>query len=87
MKEGRHGWQPARVELYKRHLTIRDVAQQIDVPERHLRNALRGTTHPSEEVRTRLAEYLGLPVTDLFNESSLSKAFDPRMTGRPAVTR
>ncbi|MEV0811233.1 helix-turn-helix transcriptional regulator [Micromonospora sp. NPDC050200] len=78
MPRGKYGWQPAKVELFKRRLTIQQVAEEIGVPERHLRNALAGKTYPMPEVRKGLPRLLDVPLGDLFCAEMLEASYDPR---------
>jgi hypothetical protein len=78
MAQGRFGFQPARVELFKQRKSIHAAAAEIGCSPKHLENVVRGRTHPSSLVRILLPEILGVPLEDLFTKDILAKEYDPR---------
>ncbi|WP_431905593.1 hypothetical protein [Micromonospora carbonacea] len=77
MARGNHGWQPAKIELFKQRLSIQQVADEIGVPYEHLKNTLAGRTYPMPEVRRGLPRVLGKPLRDLFCAEMLGASYDP----------
>lgn len=59
--------QPAKGVLAVRRITQRSVASALGCDYRHLSAVLNGERRGSERLKQRLAEYLGRPVTELFD--------------------
>lgn len=75
------GPQPIRAEVHRRGWTYADfIADTLIRPQSHVRHAMNGVCPPSEELRQRAAEMLGLPVTELFTADALAAIRQP---GRP----
>jgi hypothetical protein len=69
--------QPAYYIVKEQGRTFGVVAQAIDVPYMHLRNALYGQVVPSPEVRNRLPKLLGKDVAELFDAAMLAREYRP----------
>jgi DNA-binding XRE family transcriptional regulator len=59
--------QPAKVELVRRGLRQNAVADAIGVPRPTLNQVLNRRLAASQRIKNRLAEYLDLPIEDLFD--------------------
>ncbi|GIJ75994.1 hypothetical protein SAMN05443287_106199 [Micromonospora phaseoli] len=70
------GHQPARLLLRRRGYKLKDLAEQIGVPEMHFRRALAGHIRPRPEIISDLPAVVGLPLTKLFTEVVLAKPYD-----------
>ena len=58
--------QPIKALLVLRGIRQDELAQAVDVSGTWLGRCVNGYSMPSEDLRGRLAEYLGVPATDLF---------------------
>ena len=70
--------QPAYYVVKEQRRSIGVIAQAIDVPYLHLRNALYGASVPSPEVRNRLPKLLGVDITKLFDADTLARQYRPQ---------
>lgn len=73
------GYQPLRDVLKRKGITQVKVAEDLNIPWRHLRNVIIGRTRPKAELRAYLPTYLNTPLEKLFTEEVLQK---PYATGR-----
>lgn len=74
----RQGAQPAYYVVKDQRRSIGVVAQAIDVPYVHLRNALYGHVVPSQAVRDRLPKLLGVRLEELFEPGTLARTYRPQ---------
>lgn len=73
----RQGAQPGYYLIKEQRRSIGVVAQAIDVPYLHLRNALYGHVVPSPGVRERLPKLLGVRLDELFDAATLAREYQP----------
>lgn len=73
----RFGHQPARVLLRRRGHSLRQLAEQIGVSEKHFRDSVLGYTRPRPEVVAQLPALVSVPLEKLFTDEVLAKPFDP----------
>jgi hypothetical protein len=66
-RNSRFGVQPIRGVVRRRHWNCKLIAYETGVGYSHLINAANGITAPSPELRSKLSEFLGLPVEKLFS--------------------
>lgn len=80
MKGTRYGKQPFLDEVQRMGISYRTAAALIEVPYLHFRHAGYGYVVAKYELRDKLAEFLGKPVTELFTEEVLAKVphYGPR---------
>ena len=71
----RDGAQPGYYRIKEQRRSIAVVAQAIDVPYLHLRNALYGVAAPSLAVRERLPKLLGLRLDEVFDAQTLAREY------------
>ena len=74
----RDGAQPGYYTLREQRRSIGVVAQAIDVPYLHLRNALYGAVVPSPAIRERLPKLLGVRLEELFDATMLAREYQPK---------
>ena len=74
------GWQPAKVELFKRRITAREIARDLGISHRHVENALRGKAIPRPELRAYLPGLLHMPLSKLFVPEVLEHEYNERGT-------
>jgi transcriptional regulator with XRE-family HTH domain len=74
-KNTRFGEQPIRAIVRRRHWNLRLIAYETGVAYSHLLNAANGITPPSAELRSKLSEFLGLPVEKLFSTGALTATY------------
>ncbi len=74
----RTGAQPGYYLIKEQRRSIGVVAQAIDVPYLHLRNALYGHVAPSPAVRDRLPKLLGVRLDALFDADTLAREYQPK---------
>ncbi len=74
----RVGAQPGYYLIKEQRRSIGVVAQAIDVPYLHLRNALYGHVTPSPAVRDRLPKLLGVRLNQLFTADKLAREYQPK---------
>lgn len=67
--------QPAKAILAARGMTIAGVARIIELKYNHVQLSLLGKIPPCPELRTRLAEFLGLPIEELFQPDLLAQTY------------
>jgi transcriptional regulator with XRE-family HTH domain len=67
-----YGWQPGREVLRQQGRTVAGTARRIGVNRQHLVQALEGRIRPSMQVRNELPAFLGVPLSELFNEDALA---------------
>lgn len=79
------GVQPARRIFAEKCLVITGVAHQIGVGHQHLNRVVNGRTPPSDAVRERLPEFIGVPLEELFTPELLSTPFGK--VGRKPVAK
>jgi transcriptional regulator with XRE-family HTH domain len=70
------GEQPIRAVVRRRHWNLRLIAYETGVAYSHLMNAANGITAPSPELRSKLSDFLDLPVEKLFTEEALAAQYD-----------
>jgi transcriptional regulator with XRE-family HTH domain len=61
---------PAKAVLALRRITNRAIAQHLGVSAHYVGRVLNGYVKPSARVRAGLAEYLQVPVAELFRDST-----------------
>jgi transcriptional regulator with XRE-family HTH domain len=74
-KNTRFGEQPIRSIVRRRHWNLKLIAYETGVAYGHLINAANGITPPSPQLRTKLSEFLGLPVEKLFSNDALAATY------------
>lgn len=74
----KYGWQPARVELFKRRISSRSIARELEISSRHVENALRGKAIPCPKLREWLPGALNIPLRKLFSAEVLSHTYMER---------
>lgn len=67
-----YGKQPALSELTEQRWSFSALADAIDVSRSHLYNACHGFTNPSDDLRQRLPQILGVKLEDLFTPEALA---------------
>ena len=66
------GRQPAHGIIRDQGRTVAGTARRIGVDRQHLSHALGGRIRPSEQVRSELPAFLGVPLHKLFTEDALA---------------
>jgi transcriptional regulator with XRE-family HTH domain len=75
-RNSRFGEQPIRGVIRRRHWNCRLIAYETGVSYSHLINAANGITAPSPQLRSKLSEFLGLPVEKLFSAEALAATYN-----------
>lgn len=82
------GIQAARAVLRAQRYTTRQAAEAIGVDHGHLARAVSGRVRPSNEIRERLPELLGVPLEELFDSASLALPYEAHRGGpRPHMRK
>ncbi len=75
--ETRFGRQPAHLIARQHAQTMRSMAEDMGVSERHLHDTVTGKVRPQPAVREMLPKILGLPLDELFTARILEREYDP----------
>ena len=82
MQGQKYGDQPAVEVIYDQRWTYTRLALELGVTHKHLYAACRGVTTPSDVLRKRLPEVLGVPLADLYTAESLTAVPQVKGPGR-----
>jgi transcriptional regulator with XRE-family HTH domain len=69
------GRQPGIALSREERWSLSALARRLDVPLGHLTNAMHGRAHPSDAIRDRLPAVVGRPLSELFTQEALARAY------------
>lgn len=70
-----YGHQPGLLIARKQRWSIAALSREFGITTTHLRNALLGYVHPSDQVREQLPRLLNCTLAECFTEKALSKPY------------